>query len=197
MWEYIILVGIWIGIIFGWIIPIIRKHNKHLAYEIYVACGVGILFSSMVSVNSDGIWVQSDIPFLRIIGEILQIPAIALVISSIISLKLRGKPKDYWEKSTTMVNRGIFRIVRHPLYLGAAIFGVSFILVAQSIPSTLLGLAIIFCFLIASKKEDEFNIKKFGDSYKEYMGKVPMWNILNGLVRIKYEDAISKTLHEK
>jgi protein-S-isoprenylcysteine O-methyltransferase Ste14 len=34
---------------------------------------------------------------------------------------------------------------------------------------------------MASKKEDEFNIKKFGESYKEYMKKVPLWNFLKGL----------------
>ena len=36
---------------------------------------------------------------------------------------------------------------------------------------------------MASKKEDEFNIMKFGDDYREYMKKVPMWNALEGLRR--------------
>jgi protein-S-isoprenylcysteine O-methyltransferase Ste14 len=34
---------------------------------------------------------------------------------------------------------------------------------------------------MASRKEDEFNMKKFGDKYKEYAKKVPMWNIFKGL----------------
>ncbi|GAG80166.1 unnamed protein product, partial [marine sediment metagenome] len=29
---------------------------------------------------------------------------------------------------------------------------------------------------MASRKEDAFNIEKFGDEYREYMKKVPMWN---------------------
>jgi len=36
---------------------------------------------------------------------------------------------------------------------------------------------------MASKKEDEFNITKFGDDYREYMQKVPMWNVLKELRR--------------
>jgi protein-S-isoprenylcysteine O-methyltransferase Ste14 len=34
---------------------------------------------------------------------------------------------------------------------------------------------------MASRKEDEFNIKKFGDAYREYMKRVPMWNLFGGL----------------
>jgi len=38
---------------------------------------------------------------------------------------------------------------------------------------------------MASKKEDEFNIKKFGDDYKKYMERVPVWNFLKGLKELK------------
>ncbi|MEW6041398.1 MAG: hypothetical protein AB1633_07755 [Elusimicrobiota bacterium] len=34
-------------------------------------------------------------------------------------------------------------------------------------------------------KEDTFNIEQFGDSYKEYMEKVPMWNAFKGLRNLK------------
>jgi hypothetical protein len=37
---------------------------------------------------------------------------------------------------------------------------------------------------MASKKEDSFNIEKFGDSYKEYVERVPMWNAFRGLRKI-------------
>jgi len=55
------------------------------------------------------------------------------------------------------------------------------ILVIQSIPSTILGLVAIFCFWMASRKENVFNIEKFGDTYKDYMRRVPMWNVFRGL----------------
>jgi len=34
---------------------------------------------------------------------------------------------------------------------------------------------------MGATKEDEFNIKEFGDDYKEYMHKVPMWNVFKRL----------------
>jgi protein-S-isoprenylcysteine O-methyltransferase Ste14 len=30
---------------------------------------------------------------------------------------------------------------------------------------------------MAAGKESEYNIRKFGDDYAEYMKKVPMWNL--------------------
>jgi protein-S-isoprenylcysteine O-methyltransferase Ste14 len=36
---------------------------------------------------------------------------------------------------------------------------------------------------MAARKEDTFDTEKFGDSYKKYMEKVPMWNAFQGLSR--------------
>jgi protein-S-isoprenylcysteine O-methyltransferase Ste14 len=118
---------------------------------------------------------------LRIIGFVLYAPAAFFVVSAFVNLRRKGKPGTGWENSTTMIDSGVFRIVRHPLYLGTAIWTVGLMLVFQSIPSTILGIVDVFCFWMASKKEDAFNIGKFGDGYKEYMKKVPMWNAFRGL----------------
>lgn len=77
-----------------------------------------------------------------------------------------------------LIEGTIFGIIRHPLYLGFALWGIGQILAIQSTISLILGIIAIFCARMASKKEDEFNIMKFGDDYREYMQKVPMWNVL-------------------
>ena len=175
MWAYIICVGIWAGIIVGWLVPVTRKR---IVYEIYEACGLGIYFSLIILGWE---WKIIDIFPLAYIGYALYVPAAVLVIFSFINLKHKGKPKSGWEYTTTIINSDVFRVVRHPLYLGAAIWTVGILLVIQSIPSTILGLVAIFCFSMASKKEDEFNIKKFGEEYEKYMREVPRWNIFKGL----------------
>jgi len=55
------------------------------------------------------------------------------------------------------------------------------ILVFQSVLSIVLSTVAVVCFRMGATKEDEFNIKEFGDEYKEYMHKVPMWNVFKGL----------------
>ena len=170
MLPYIICACIWIGIIFGWLIPVIRRR---IVYEIYVACGLGIYFSLIVL---GWIWKTMDIRPLLHIGYSLIAIGIIFVVFSVRSLKHKGKPSSGWEPTTVLIESGVFGIVRHPLYLGSAIFTLGFILVIQSILATILGIIAIFCFWMASKKEDTFNIEKFGDGYKEYMKRVPMWN---------------------
>lgn len=178
MLSYIICACIWIRIIFGWLIPVIRRR---IVYEIYVACGLGIYFSLIVL---GWIWKIMDIRLLLYIGYFLIAIGIIFFVFSVRSLKHKGKPKSGWEHTTEIVDTSIFRVVRHPLYLGGAIATVGIMLVIQSILSTILGLVAFFCFWVASKKEDEINIQKFGESYKEYMKKVPMWNFLKGLKRL-------------
>ena len=177
MWVYIGIAAIWGGIVFGWLIPVIRKR---IICEIYEAFGLGIFFTLMM-LGLAGVWIQFNVPIIRIIGLVLYAPAAFFVISAFINLKRKGKPETGWESTTTMIGSGVFGIVRHPLYLGTAIWTVGLMLVFQSIPLTLLGITGIFCFRMASKKEDAFNIEKFGEGYREYMEKVPMWNAFRSL----------------
>lgn len=97
----------------------------------------------------------------------------------------RSKKESGWEHTTKLIESSVYRIVRHPFYLGSALFTLGIMLLIQSIPFTLFGFVTIVCFWMASKKEDAFNLRKFGDSYREYMRKVPMWNVLKGVVRLK------------
>jgi len=41
------------------------------------------------------------------------------------------------------------------------------------------------CFWLSARKDAANNIKKFGADYEEYMKKVPIWNIFNGLRKLK------------
>jgi len=179
--AYSICAIIWLGIIFLWLIPVARKR---IVYEIYAACGVGIMFSLMILGH---LTKKSCLRPLIYLGYAFFLSAALFVVSSFISLKQKGKPEHGWEYTTELIESSVYRIVRHPLYLGSALFTIGIIFLVQSIPFTILGLAAIFCFWMASKKEDEFNIKKFGDSYREYMRKVPMWNVLKGLKRTFYD----------
>lgn len=83
-----------------------------------------------------------------------------------------------------MIESGVYCIVRHPLYLGSALWAVGVISLIQSVPTTILGIVAGSCFWMASKKEDEFDVKKFGDGYRDYMRRVPRWNFLRGLRRL-------------
>jgi protein-S-isoprenylcysteine O-methyltransferase Ste14 len=94
----------------------------------------------------------------------------------------KGKLKSAdFTATNTFIDSGIYNFLRQPMTLGAAIWSIALVLVFQSILAVILGLVSLFCFWMSAKKESEYNIRKFGDTYKEYMKNVPMWNILKGM----------------
>jgi protein-S-isoprenylcysteine O-methyltransferase Ste14 len=66
-----------------------------------------------------------------------------------------------------------------------AIWSFALILVFQPISSIILGISVIFCCWMSARREAEYNIRKLGDKYKEYIRKVPMWNIFKGIRKLK------------
>ncbi len=180
MWQYIIYAVLMLYI-FYWLIAVIRKR---MVGEIYEACGLGLYFTQIFWSHY---WLMVNIHTIRIIGYILFIPAVLFVIASFTTLKTKGKPTDHWESTTAIINSGIYRITRHPMYLGTAIWSFALVLVIQSLISVILTSVTLFCLWMASKKEEEFNLTKFGDEYRNYLARVPRWNFIKGITNLKRE----------
>lgn len=180
MWQYIIIICIWIGFIFHWTIGSIPQKKY---FEIYAGCGIGICLTLLILGLFGWFHNQTDVlllQILRIIGGIFYTLAIIISIISLVTLRSKGKPDRGIENTKIFIEKGIFKVVRHPLYLGLAFWSIGFIFIVQSLTFTISGIIALLCFLMAAKKEDEFNIIKFGNSYREYMKNVPRWNFLKG-----------------
>ena len=165
MWIYIVVLGIiWVGLL----IPVVQERRAWIAFA---HCGSGVFFTSLLL--SLGLYKTgdlADIVWLEVIGFVLFIPAAILIVSAIVAL-VRGN----------LVKTGIMRIVRHPMYLGTAIAALALILVFQSISSIVLSIIAIVLLWMAAKWEDDYNIERFGDSYREHLTHVPRWNVFKGL----------------
>ena len=177
MWKYIICVFIWIGFIMHWTFGSIPKHR---IFEIFAGCSISICLTLLIF-GLFGWYQKAKSQVLQVIGIALICITIFLALITFVTLKIKGKPKKGVEDTTIFIKGTIFGVARHPLYLGFALWGIGQILAIQSVISVVLGLVAVFCSWMASKKEDDFNLKKFGNSYKDYMKKVPMWNIVKGL----------------
>jgi len=183
MWKYVILITIWIGFVFHWFLGSIPNHRL---FEVFAGLGIG----HCLTILDFGIfgWFATEnnhwfFKALSVFGNVLTVIAIALVLMSLLTLARRGKPKDRIERTTVFIDSGIFRFVRHPLYLGGAIWSIALILQTKLPISAVLGMMAFFCFLFASVKEDDFNKDKFGELYRRYMKAVPMWNPFKKLLK--------------
>jgi len=73
------------------------------------------------------------------------------------------------EKGREVTRSGPYRLVRHPLYLGSAIIGAGFLVMAQNLWVTLLVIAYLAAtFLAAIRSEEAALDSKFGGEYSAY-----------------------------
>ena len=165
MWIYIIILAvIWVGLL----IPVVQERRAWIAYA---HGGTGLSFTSLLlSLGLHHTGDIADIVWLEIIGFVLFIPAAILIASAIVAIR-----------HGDLVKTKMMSIVRHPMYLGTAIASFAFILIFQSILSIVLSIIAIVLLWMASKMEDDYNIERFGDSYREHMTLVPRWNVFKGL----------------
>lgn len=77
----------------------------------------------------------------------------------------------------TLIKTGLYGIIRHPEFLGHILVIIGLVLISQHIINTLIGLGLISLLCVEMSEEEEINMKKFGEAYKEYMQQVPKINI--------------------
>lgn len=88
--------------------------------------------------------------------------------------------------TTTLVDRGVYAVVRHPEYLGSLLLVVGSVLISQHWLTLGLGLPLLVWFFVYVLPEEEKGlIEKFGDHYKRYRQNVPSINFLIGIIRLQ------------
>jgi protein-S-isoprenylcysteine O-methyltransferase Ste14 len=84
---------------------------------------------------------------------------------------------------SSVVDRGLFALVRHPQYLGYMLVNLGLVLLSQRWPVIALGGVAIAFFYVQAVAEERYLDGKFGESYREYRSRVPRFNLLLGLAR--------------
>jgi protein-S-isoprenylcysteine O-methyltransferase Ste14 len=82
-----------------------------------------------------------------------------------------------------VVERGMYGVVRHPIYLSFLLVILSLILISQHWLSAILGLPWMAYLYLSMLGEEQINIESFGDAYRQYMRDVPRANLVLGAIR--------------
>ena len=119
-------------------------------------------------------------------GWAIWILGVVFAILPILTLRAKGKVpegKNYME-TTTLVDTGIYALVRHPQSGTAGILlNLALPLIGQQwflVPLAVTGIALLY---IDTFREDDACIEKFGQEYVRYMQRVPRVNFLAGIMR--------------
>ena len=87
----------------------------------------------------------------------------------IYTLRKWGKPEGRgYVRTTVLVDRGIYAVVRHPQYLAGMLMGLALPLIAQNWLVTIPGATAVVLFYADTFLEEKSAIEKFGEQYERY-----------------------------
>ena len=105
---------------------------------------------------------------------IIIVSALFLITSGYISW--RGLKIVFGEKreKPSVIRKGVFNKVRHPIYLGSILLYLGLTITSCSIFSLIISMFIIAFYYYISKYEEKILLKKYGIDYENYIKEVPM-----------------------
>ena len=83
----------------------------------------------------------------------------------------------YWAKFTRkqVVSRGMYRIIRHPQYVGLAILGLGTTIYWSRFIVVLAYFSMLFLYYFLAKQEERICLEKYGRSYQDYLDSTGMF----------------------
>ena len=73
-----------------------------------------------------------------------------------------------------VIKTDVYAIIRHPMYLGAILTYLAFVILSLSVFSIVIFIVVIIFYYYLCRYEEQILIEKLGDQYKNYMKRVPM-----------------------
>ena len=106
--------------------------------------------------------------FLDVLGIIRMVGGIALVIISLVSLGAALTPTPVPQESAALRTKGIYSVVRHPVYSGILVAALGFTLAVGSIWQVVMWVALAVFFYAKAFWEDRLLAEKHGVAWFDY-----------------------------
>lgn len=105
----------------------------------------------------------------------IPVAAIILVMAGILAWKGMKIVFGEIREKPAVIRKGVFNLVRHPIYLGAILLYLGLIILTLSLAATSVFIIIIIFYHFIARHEEKLLMEKFGKDYEDYMQQVPMW----------------------
>jgi len=128
-------------------------------------------------------WFLNPLSLLQIISWILLILSIIIVILGFNLLKNKVDYKDInrdstnykFENTANLVDIGIYKYIRHPMYSSLMFLAAGALLKNVTIIGVVLTILVFIFIIVTAKIEERENISFFGSAYKNYLDKTKMF----------------------
>jgi protein-S-isoprenylcysteine O-methyltransferase Ste14 len=158
------------AVFIGISIPSFRNPKSHGFFRFFVF----ELIALMVIINS-GYWFEDPTSPAQIASWILLSLSIPPVLFGFGLLKARGKPGRTFEDTTKLVETGIYRHIRHPMYCSLLLLAFGAFLKNITVLSATVCFACAALIYATARAEERENIAKFGKDYEDYMCRTRMF----------------------
>jgi len=166
---FALITGTVLIILFSWFLSI-RYKRYHGIARFFAFESIFILVLLNIRV-----WFVTPFSPLQIISWILLLLSIYVVTTGYLLLKRKGKPDANFENTSLLVKSGIYKYIRHPLYLSIFLLGTGIMLKNPATFQLILGIINLVAVYVTASIEENEMIAKFGDDYRLYMTETKMF----------------------
>jgi protein-S-isoprenylcysteine O-methyltransferase Ste14 len=168
--NYYVLVGGSVFIVlFSWFLSIRYKRYHGIArFFAFESIFILVLLNYKV-------WFINPFSPLQLVSWIIMTLAAYIAIAGFLLLKRKGKPDKNFENTSQLVKSGIYRYIRHPLYLSVFMLGTGIMLKDMGLFQVALGFVNLIAVYITSRIEEQEMIAKFDNEYRVYMKETKMF----------------------
>ncbi|MBN1847849.1 MAG: isoprenylcysteine carboxylmethyltransferase family protein [Deltaproteobacteria bacterium] len=130
-----------------------------------------------------GVWITDSFVFHystrlnEMVPELIRILTGLVILCSSAYLAWSGLKTVFHEvrETPTVIRKGIFRIVRHPIYLSEVLLYLGLFIISMSIAACVVWIGAVIFLYYLSRYEEKLLLNRFGEDYKAYMNEVGMW----------------------
>ena len=114
------------------------------------------------------VWFRNPFSIIQIASWILLILSIIMGVAGFQNLSKKGEAQGKIENTTRLITTGIYKYIRHPLYLSLLFLGTGAVLKNPGTAQIILGIINLIALYLTARVEEKEMILKFGDEYNNY-----------------------------
>ena len=148
----------------------LRDWRAHGLYRLFAFEAILIL----ILLNAQQWFVDPFSPR-QLVSWALLIGSAALAAAGFYLLYKRGQPESHVETTTVVVQEGVYKYIRHPLYVSLIVFAWGAYLKAPSLLGGIVAGVASVAMFVGAKVEEKECLAKFGRAYADYMASSKMF----------------------
>lgn len=115
------------------------------------------------------VWFRNPLAWYQLISWLLLGGSLLVAFFGFYLFYHHGKPADGMEETTTLITSGLYKYIRHPLYLSLILGGFGVMMKKPDWLTVSLSTVNLLALYLTARVEEKEMIKRFGKDYEDYM----------------------------